>query len=582
MPLVRSRYHQSKADTSTISSWLARAAVQAGYPLTNFDVSAHPLLAGQDGGIIKTAKYAKKNAKRNAKKKANKKLQRQKEEGADGQEDDAGDANDDVHDDAKLSVATPARGEVQTGEVRPSVAALPLAEVQPGSYIIRVHQYVEIAEFLVEKEVEIPIELLQLIRRCIGLRLSTLKRYLPDPDLSTYTHEYFIDVLRQVGSILHEAREAALLRKLSANSKPKTRDQPASNRFATLADFTTDDADTQDNDDQEPAVIHLEQPRNGPETAVSVAEIDFDVVDTTDEMIMDVLIFLNDIQENRSFIHKLWTKYGMGQRDLVTVSVTTNTALEVLKKTNDELMKRILPHFGGFQGLWLATIAYISERHYDRDHLDGYTWSGDVKADDLYHQHLYESLMVPTWEVMEIFTLKKNHGKGYNQYDVSKGLFNPSLNPFTMETPQRWEQARYLLEETYMDYHFIHSGLKRTQQWASHQTAHNSRPGVRPPFIDAIYEDDEMARSIGSIIDTGKCTLHDVTCAQIFVDINFILLSGTQRAHDELRQAATQMKLTIEEYQRVEAEIDGRPSDMRFRTKVFARTSRCGLRRTTS
>ncbi|KAK0555304.1 hypothetical protein OC844_006076, partial [Tilletia horrida] len=182
-----SRYTQLKADTRDIASWLARSALQHGFPIDSFapapaaappstraSTPAHALLASRTSASAtlpdedtETAcvpdakepaartKLQKKNARKNA---------------------------------AKRLKKVTARAMALEGENDGPSQPVPQPQVIPeGDYVLKVNHFVEIANFLAEKGAAIPIQLLQLLRRCIRLRAAVFKNKLSNPDLERAT-----------------------------------------------------------------------------------------------------------------------------------------------------------------------------------------------------------------------------------------------------------------------------------------------------------------------------------------------------------------------------------------------------------
>ncbi|KAE8211063.1 hypothetical protein CF327_g5133 [Tilletia walkeri] len=253
MKFLRTKYAQSKHDTSALANWLARAAVEHGFPISNFSPSVQHLLLGQDDPGRERTKQQLKNA-------ANKKKQRAKRQ---VQAQDGG--QEDVDEEEDGSGSTPQR----TTTLDPPKLSMPTSatsDIPTGDYVVQAHQFIEIAKFFAEKK-------------------------------------HFINVLREVGNILHDAREETLAKKLSKINKTRKagtdkQDMPSQNRFGSLADFEVELED--DRSGEELSDIPLEQARREPGASVSAAKTRFAPSEAKEELLMAVIFFLADLHDIRN------------------------------------------------------------------------------------------------------------------------------------------------------------------------------------------------------------------------------------------------------------------------------------------
>ncbi|KAL9936776.1 hypothetical protein V8E36_004011 [Tilletia maclaganii] len=337
MGLPRTEYQLYKFDTRQISTWLARAALERGYSLAGFqrapeeaadidqdeaeaEDQEHGAAAAADDAEVKKSASQKKNARKNAAKKAKKKAQRQTADeqhvtdepakGADlpsaneGGDEATTEAEPPASDDADSTPATEPASSVEPSKDANSTPVPITFESLDGGYVMKASEYVKLARFLVEKGVDIPIELLRIICRCIKLRFNALKRFLPDAQISTASHEHFIDVLRQVGFILQEARTAASLKKRAEkNHSMPAPERPAaetSNRFAALSTLM-EDTEPYNEDD-----IQLPEPKTPSKATRSTARAKFIVQPDKQEVLLDFIAFFADLHELRKYIKGIW------------------------------------------------------------------------------------------------------------------------------------------------------------------------------------------------------------------------------------------------------------------------------------
>ncbi|KAE8221566.1 hypothetical protein CF319_g5097 [Tilletia indica] len=526
MKFLRTKYAQSKHDTSALANWLARAAVEHGFPISNFSPSVQHLLLGQDDPGRERTKQQLKNAAKKKKQRAKRQAPAKEgeQEDVDDEENGSGSTQQKTTtlDPPKLSVPTSATSDIPTGD-----------------YVVQAHQFIEIAKFLAEKKVNIPLELLQLLRRCIGLRLHTLKRFLSAPDYSTFTHKHFINVLREVGNILHDAREEALAKKLSKINKTRKagtdkQDMPSQNRFGSLADLEVELED--DRSGEELSDIPLEQARREPGASVSAAKARFAPSETKEELLMAVLFFLADLHDIRKYILELWMDYNNGKVDLITASVTTNTALELIRKPEHKLMLRVLPHFRyKFEYLWPAIIDMVHSGQCTDTHAETILYSATVSDSDTARHALYDHFFVPAFEMLRTDPDPESRHIPADMYDSRLEDIDSPVDPYQLPVQQRWELTRNLIDDVYIQYMLINMG------------SYDGYEGA-----DMTMEYDELAKTWASDALNEHTSLASVFCAQIFVDINFTLRNTVQRCAADLRVAAARMKASMEARAQIE------------------------------
>lgn len=263
---------------------------------------------------------------------------------------------------------------------------------------------------------DIPTEVMQLIRRCIALRHSCLKRFLLVPDGLTKTHEFFIKILRQVYTILQthrdtpwldlpvgvdpndEAAVAAWHASVQANVKPPR------NYFATLAEL--DEAAAEHS--EELPDIQLPVVPRAADSHTSAEKVLCDLEEDMQSAAMELLVFISDMTDVRSYIKTLWTDYRDHKIDLLTASVTSNTALELLRRPHDEVMARVgpllsVPGVPSMAGILLMMVNYLSQFQKGPHHrsmlwLPLYT---DLGGSTPFLTDLYDFLMVPNYTLLD-------------------------------------------------------------------------------------------------------------------------------------------------------------------------------------
>lgn len=320
---VRTQYVQSKWSTQQLAEWLARSASEYGFPLSNFQPSRQPRTNDEDDAG-RTAQQLS-NARRNKQKKARQKAKKKEEAGGAAAEDEG--------------------GEEQGGQAQADAVSPP----PQSSYTLKIRQLVEIAEFLVEKGASIPLHVMDMVESAIDGRLDTTRQFFSNPDASTSSHLYFIGVLSSVRIVFKEHLRKR--ERTEAEAKGQARSQPRvgskaslepksslENRFASLAAL-----DSTEGEEEERADIQLPPPSRPAGVATSTMHLTFDVEQTKETALEMLALFFKDMHSVLDCTKQLWSEYCDGTVDLLTASVTANTALELLRRPHDDVGRLCCP-----------------------------------------------------------------------------------------------------------------------------------------------------------------------------------------------------------------------------------------------
>ncbi|KAE8231227.1 hypothetical protein CF326_g3763 [Tilletia indica] len=524
-----------KNDTYELSMYLARAAIEAepGYPIDKFDVE---LMSGSKGvdaegddGDEKTgsskAKAKMRNKQRVLKLIKEKQLRAASKDGKDG-------------------------------DISGKVASLPRPEIPPGNYAIKVSQYIDLANHIATHKVEVPDHVMQRLYRCIKLRMRTLQNFLGNPDWSTFTHEHFINVLREVGSILHEARAGT---KAKAKAKAADEDEDTAsgevpNRFVSLDVLDKCEDDIVEDIGEDEAAGPASSA--APSAAAAAAQAQFDLKQSIDEAVMSAMSFFVELFKMRKYLVLVWHHFKTGKTDLMTAALTTQIGLELLRQPHDELMDKVLPIFDGLRdefpacdnAVEIMLMHLLNARleseipgHVPHTSLPSYK---DVKDDDYIVQWAFDSLCIPMYQLLKVIvrdSKKLPYPASTYEYDDSVGF---NTEPFL-----RWRQLESLIIKTYSEYSIM---------------AHDNRASItamQPK--DGRY--DEMEKSLLECIKLRKPTLRAAFAAQVFTDINFVLGPLAGAGLTLLREGCAQMVGVLQDC------VEREPTDGRPKLELLAR-----------
>ena len=144
-------------------------------------------------------------------------------------------------------------------------------------------------------------------------------------------HQHFVGILSEVLGVLSKSSGEDEDGKIADKLSDMAMGYASLNSFAPLE---TDDGD------EDMADIQLPPPPNASATSPSVT---FSVRIDQDEAALRMLAFFVDVHSIRRHLAEVWTDYRDGKVGLVTASVVTNTALELLRKPHAHLVSRVMP-----------------------------------------------------------------------------------------------------------------------------------------------------------------------------------------------------------------------------------------------
>ncbi|KAI1110728.1 hypothetical protein F5Y14DRAFT_443764 [Nemania sp. NC0429] len=229
----------------------------------------------------------------------------------------------------------------------------PPAGVKKQQHTIRIADFERMADFLSLKEsVSVPSYVRSSLSRAIRYR-TTYGNYLqlqrradaPEDKAKDKNHLYFIDVLRNVRSILNRTF------KPDAPAAPSTQTAQAGARFANLSvhySATVED----DVEDDAPAP----QRASGPP-----ASLEHDVVfepweEDEEEALFQWRLFNMDVQRIRQQIRQLWEAYRANRLNLSGVATAHNMAIHLVRKMEEDIHP-VFKRWGGY--LELSTTHFV-------------------------------------------------------------------------------------------------------------------------------------------------------------------------------------------------------------------------------
>jgi hypothetical protein len=222
-------------------------------------------------------------------------------------------------------------------------ARIAAATAPSARHIVTVKEFTDMAQFIVQQKraIRVPETILGFLRSAINLRqrcTDWFQRQSIEGDKSTDQHSHFIGVLEDVLQILEpisrpKARQkdvALSMEKLSLNATSQSPPEPCKNPYEIL--FAEEDSVTK------PSPT-LETRPNVQRTQATPAppKMKYEMESTIEDMYFAIFCLFDDLNRLRKFLLDLWTQYKLGSCDLITASVTTNSAIELVHRAEKDL-----------------------------------------------------------------------------------------------------------------------------------------------------------------------------------------------------------------------------------------------------
>lgn len=462
--LLTSSYLQYKADTNAVASWLATTAKSCGY--------APDLLARENNGQQKASTgRLKGKARKQARETANQ----------------------------------------SSAEQKPSAP----------TYTIAVKDFINLAQHIAgftKPPVSVPRGFATVLDRAIAVRrghaadLSSQLDQSAKKKESDATHTYFLGVLEQVRDILRPRMPSDLLKdhlaKPPGTEIPTDSSESLSNQFKHL-------------DIHEPSEAFINAPDNVPKTTTEGdTEVRYEAerLQDFDEAYFAFQLLLQDFSRFRNFIDETWVGYREGAWDLVAASITTNTAIDLARRLEDELQ----PLFAKQDGA-----AKMLERYYAVQCISrgGHPDHTERPGDDMNYQmyDIADHIFIPSYMFLKAFGALVGP-RNIPQYKPGfYGTYDPSSDRSKMSAREKYLEDKIVLMEILPDFCVIGQVMK------------------------TVPAEDELTRGLREMFKTHNIPVWVAFAAQIFIDIHHVLREDVYRGFADLSRTANVINGSIKQ-----------------------------------
>ena len=474
--LLSDTYKQYKEDTEQFLKWLAETAVDCGHVPTSFQpLTKGPRLKGKDR---KKAKVAEANG-------------------------------------APATQHTVAIKEM-----------IPLARSIAGS----------------KNAVEVPTNILSLCRRAIAARERCITWYRGkaveqiNVEKSTRDHSYFVGVLKDVLNILesyialHQPGSKqgkgclglAIKHAKKQTSEDQRTDWTNKNAFESLA---VDEVGSEEVSLEDEDIAKTENPLNTtPGQYPSRSRVNFQPESSAGDVEFAIFCVLEDLGCIRRFLTKTWSDYHTGSISLINASLTTNTAIEFVRRI-DEDFRAWFPECTDYQSTMKLVLPMVCALHgLDPSNIDCVHWEVE---DFIYYD--------PFFNLREFRDAFEDAGDG-------KRLI---LEP---------------LHDLFYDPRFDREGISEQERRANDRILLRE---IFPEFLILIVNgtlptEDTITQGFRNMILEKRIYLWVVFGMQIFLDIHHTLGEHISRGLQEFRATTAQVKVTVDESCRYARSLGGK------------------------
>jgi hypothetical protein len=346
------------------------------------------------------------------------------------------------------------------------------------------------------------------------------------------THSHFIEVLERIRQILEPALAPGAPDLSRQGTNPRAaKDVGAesqteqNNPYDVL--FPDDELDGSIEEPEMPVVQSTSRVQAAPATPRKVT---YELKHTDEEVYFALFCFFDDLNRLCGFLNDLWSDYKAGLCDLITVSVTTNTAIELVHRAEQEFVAAFpkLDTCEKMQGVFYLLMCSLRKEDP----------AAREEPDDLFN---FNMLDVAEWTFMPVHALITDFldviqpGFAPIMKPGYWGIYDPRADRNKLTVRERIVEDRVILLEALPEFYLICPDIMF------------NNPKYRLPVADEFIEG---LRSVFQLQKTGKkdVPLWVAFGGQIFLDIHHILREDAARPQAELQASGVQAASVFKEY----------------------------------
>ena len=381
---------------------------------------------------------------------------------------------------------------------------------------ITAREFTDLAESIanLKPPVKVPRFILSLICSAISLRKHCAKWFQKteaNPELANdnASHSHFIRVLERVLEILEPnlaSQSTSSAQERMNSRKVDTGVESEIDKLTNIYHVLSIDENAFEDSAETPVTRNAAQKDPSRQTTPQSPRKTYEMEHTEEEFVFAFSCLLSDLNELRKFLRTLWFQYKDGSVDLITVSVTTNTAINLVRRAELDLYSTFPTIQSPFEVIQKLFLAAIEE---DPDCMDDATEHSVSDADE----GLFLFTILPLIKFCKMFRS--------GRVNISYPLDDHDLNP-EHSTPKRADDENHLFQ-TLIEVFFLSQ-------------------------IEDSLVLDELTDGLSTMIYENKIQIWIVYATQIFLDIDKALQEDIGRGLSELQASGTHVASILKKY----------------------------------
>lgn len=391
-----------------------------------------------------------------------------------------------------------------------------------SKYKVQLQQLKIWAKAIKASRTKVPQSVLAAGRRAVTLRTrcaNWFKQKLGGGEKQNDSHAHFIQVLEQVLETLEWDTVGSKTPAQSENPGPAgpyaNKDAKGlGNRFAALEveDYGSDDGNTEPT--PAPVTSSREKEKKPPSQTYNFD----DEVDEAEEKLFHIFCLFEDLERIRNFLQQTWKDYGTKTIDLMTASLTTNTALDLVREQCDEFVK-LYPDMDGLGGatqmVWIMHCLASGRGPYYKE-----------SPSDAFDYGLMDTAtwcLLPTYQLLDAFT-RVLGPKFVPVYNGQYGWYDAKADRTSMNVREKYNDDSAFLMQHLSEFAFLAN------------------------FKLPLPIKDELTRGLGEMCKTKKVPIWLAFAAQVYLDIKNLLRAQPNQGFNDLRLAGLRAKQMIKDH----------------------------------
>ena len=322
----------------------------------------------------------------------------------------------------------------------------------------------------------------------IAIRTSHGKERSGKDIKSDERHRHFVGILEQVRETLRSLMDPQVAKAAGLHDDPAI---ALSNRFAELKVEELSEEFLRAPDVSLPPIkAHFEEKR-----------------DAREEALLAIELILEDYKSFRNVIRECWQEYHEGTRDLIEISIMTNTAMDLARRLEADA-EILIDECGGFNAVF---------EQYCEDSTADASLVAALPEDqrDLSMHKTDEPFLISTYPILEEFlqsiqdeSLPVTEAAKEGPGTLPKLRDSPPLDPAAVEAKHQADKS--FLHAMLLDFYVVTMKMK------------------------PILPEDELTRGLRAVFETRRSSLWVIFALEVYLDINYMFRDDVARGYWDL------------------------------------------------